>query len=448
MAGLCLYLWAYFPGYMSHDAAFQYWQLRHQDYHSMSPLAMTLLWQGLNHWIPGPGGLFVVQLLLFWAGLWMLIHQLTRWSASKQALILLLCGLLPFNLLTLPHLWKDVLVLDALIWASALFIRAGSRPSGQTIWRLVASLCAASSVLFRIDAAIPAFILISLFWMLALRRRPHGSVPSVVRAAVSAIPLALLCLLLMLGVRTGLELATGAQRAPLFPSVALWDLARVSVAEEKDLVPAFTHSNPQVNLETLARHVPPWSNVPVLTHQLRSGLWLGYTDQQRGQIRQAWISMLAHHSGAYLSHRLTVFGELLRWQDHPDKPDTVYQVRAMTPLRDNPPHALNRTDLHRSMNRAIDALLETPLLKPWLYLMITLFGLSLSLGPMRKAAGAAPATILLASGLLHALSMMVLAPSAEVRYLLWMVNASVLGLCVLLAHREPQTVRSEPIDAV
>ncbi len=429
LTGVGLYLVAFYPGYMSHDSAFQYWQLRHQDYFSMSPVTMTLIWQGLDHWLPGPGGMFILQVLMFWSGLWVLFCQLKGLSPIWLAVIMLVFGLWPFNLLIVPHIWKDVLMLNCLIWATALFLRAVQSTEHRSQWRLAASACAAASTLFRPDAVIPAGVMIVMFWIPWGRwpRRQTGQINLL--SLFKPLLIGLSAIVLAAGARISIESLTDARQQSLFPSVALWDLARVSVREQQNLVPAFTAMNEKMNEQTLSAYVPAWSNVPVLTHQLHSGLWEPYSSEQQAAIRKAWLNLWVSFPGAYLEHRLEVFAELLRWQDDPTKPETVYRVRALTPYRDNPFHAMNQSALHQALSKGLDAVIESPLFKPWSYLLISLI---LCLGLFRQRAGAVPALIVCLSGVGHALSLMILAPSAEIRYLLWSVNSWMLAILILL----------------
>ena len=46
--GLALTLYAWYPGYMTFDAAYQYWQVRHFEFTTHHPPLMALIWYHLS----------------------------------------------------------------------------------------------------------------------------------------------------------------------------------------------------------------------------------------------------------------------------------------------------------------------------------------------------------------------------------------------------------------
>ena len=64
--GLALTLWLFFPGYMSWDSAYQWWQVRHGIVDPIFPPVMGGIWR-VTEWLsPGPGGYFLYQATLYW----------------------------------------------------------------------------------------------------------------------------------------------------------------------------------------------------------------------------------------------------------------------------------------------------------------------------------------------------------------------------------------------
>ena len=62
VAGAVLTGWIFYPGYLSFDSAYQWWQARHQIVDTSHPPVMTWIWSLTDHLVPGPGGYFLFQL--------------------------------------------------------------------------------------------------------------------------------------------------------------------------------------------------------------------------------------------------------------------------------------------------------------------------------------------------------------------------------------------------
>jgi len=116
------YVWLFFPGYMSFDSAFQYWQVRTGEWSSIHPVIMQLHWWLTDQLIVGPGGLFVFYLCVFFVALYvMAIHSGLKTGA--QVILILVMALLPYNLMIMPHVWKDVGMLVYALLGIAMLLR-------------------------------------------------------------------------------------------------------------------------------------------------------------------------------------------------------------------------------------------------------------------------------------------------------------------------------------
>jgi len=67
-AAFCFSLALYFPGFMSFDSAYQYWQARSGHFSNLSPVAMTALWRAVDAGWPSPAALLTLHLAAFWLG--------------------------------------------------------------------------------------------------------------------------------------------------------------------------------------------------------------------------------------------------------------------------------------------------------------------------------------------------------------------------------------------
>ncbi len=451
--GMLVYALCFYPGYISHDAAFQYWQFRHDELYSMSPVLLTLIWSVTDRLIEGPGGLFLLFQFLYWGGLVFVLSGIRQLSVPRSVIILLLTGLWPFNLMILPHLWKDVAMVICLLFSVALLIRL-RQGSARKHWLLVLLIISALMAgLFRVDGFLPAFILVGYgFWLVlgaaqdTFPASPHiidkkvSETKTVFRARVriglSAVLLAVSCVVLgMLG-KSGLERLAGATQQKLFPSVALWDVAHVSNRLGHNLLPDYTFVDEPMSMESLNDSVVSWSNVPIFVAGVRSGLYLPFDDREYSEIKQLWWDLLTEHSADYMAHRLAVFLELVRWRDDEDKPQSVYRDWQTIGFRDNPEFSVNQGAMNQLANRLVTASLDSVLHRPWLYLLMGLL-LLVFLLTRPRAEHKQVILVMLLSAISHAFTMFIIAPSAEQRYLLWLINASLLAL-LLTATLRPE----------
>ena len=68
-AGLGLVLALFWPGYLSWDSAYQWWQARHGELDPTQPPVVPRTWAVVRALLPDPGGMLLLQLLPLWAGL-------------------------------------------------------------------------------------------------------------------------------------------------------------------------------------------------------------------------------------------------------------------------------------------------------------------------------------------------------------------------------------------
>ena len=174
--GLLLTYFTYAPGLMPPDAQDQLRQAETGDFVDWHPPIMAWLWSQTNQVLPGPQGFFIVLLLLYWGGFFLIIRYASRLSIGRQ----LIASILPF----LPILfnfagtiWKDVLVFGCFLVALgiALLPKSRVRPSIVSVTLaflllLIGSLARYNSVL----AAVPIVVL--LIWPQPPALRPLATV--------------------------------------------------------------------------------------------------------------------------------------------------------------------------------------------------------------------------------------------------------------------------------
>ena len=421
---------AFWPGQMSHDSALAWWQARGGAGSDIVPPLFVAVWRACDAVLPGPGLLFALHSALFWSGLALLARGLRLRPAATLAL-LLVTGLAPVTLVLRAHAWTDVGLFSALACATGLLacVRAGARRG----WLLpaFALLCYAGGMRHN---ALPALLPL-LAWLAWLAGRGRWPAPRI----------ALLAVLLGAGVLGVVRLAAlGVEKhVPLWPSLAQWDLAALSVSSGTLRLPAFM-VGPGLDVPELARAFRPWANTPMLTgtrHGMRAP-FDAFSADELAQLRAAWIGAIRGDPGGWLAHRWRLSRALFGTHRRAWPAELIY-VDAMVPYGDNPPLAPNRSALHRAVMRVADAWRATALLAAWPCLAAGLLLAPRAWRRRRQPAGCT-ALLLLASAWLYALPLALLAPAAELRYLGWPCVASLVAFVIALAGGRPARHLANP----
>lgn len=415
--GLGLVLAAFWPGYLSWDSAWQWWQARHGELDPGHPPVMVRVWQAVRLVLPDPGGMLLVQLLAWWAAVAGFAHALGG-GAWRRVLCVWLLGAWPPLLALQAHLWKDVWMMA--LFAGAVACLAAELRAPRRAWRLAALALLVAGCAFRHNALPAALPLLAwVAWREWPRRR--------LRVGLATVALAL-----GLHLAAGLaNLAPGARATPVWPVIAMWDIAAVSIAEDRVLFPP-DWVEPGLTVQDMRRDFSPYVNVPSFeSGQLRLNFYYDYTPAQYAELRRVWLSLPLDHPRAYFGHRAEVSAYLLGLRQAA-QPDFQVLQPAIVPLRDNPVVTPPSGVLHRALQPRLDALVDTPVFAGWLYLGLAC-GVLVFTTLRRRGPRDGLAAAIAASGLLLALPLLLLAPSADFRYLAWTIAASLVALLLCLA---------------
>jgi hypothetical protein len=426
---------AFWPGMMSFDSAYAFWQARGAPSNNIVPPGFMLEWRALLWLDDGPAALFTLHLLLFWSGLALLANAFARTRRSVFA-IMLVPALAPFVLLLRGHVWTDVGLLSSLVCASGVL--ACAHVTRRRRWLVCALPLLLHAAVMRHNA-LPAMLPFALWWAwlalggtheIAQRRRPM--------IAVIAGGL----LLAMVGVNALLATRVD-RREPLWPHAAEFDLAALSIATDRLLLPDFM-VGPGLDVADLRQAFRVWSSLPLLTgtkHGLRPPFEPPLSDDERAVLRAAWFGAIADHPGAWLAHRWRVTCALLGTHA-PDWPRELIYVDDEQRFRDTPAITPNGSALHAALMRRAAAWSSSAWLALWPYLTVGVVALPFAWRRRREPGGCC-ALLLLASAWLYALPLFALTATAESRYLGWSVVASLLAFaCAVLA---PVIVRADKL---
>ena len=408
---------AYDPGQMSFDSGYTWWQARVGETSDTQSVMLIYLWRILDSIVPGPGLVFVLQLMLFWGGI-LTIASGIRLRPLACVLLVLLTGFAPAISVLRAHVWTDTGLAGALLVATgalAFFVRTGKR--GWLCLGLISSLYALGLRHNALPALLP-FVVYAMHRLLA-RDDSRGIRPRVVVASVAVLGV-------LYGVVQAIN-ATADRHLPTWRALAAYDLAAISIATGKVLFPSQL-IGPGMDVADLRQAYAPWSVVAVLSRTrngIRNPIAPGWTPDEVAALRSAWLNACLAHPREYIAHRFEVTAAL--FGTHPsDWPDELKFVAQSFQVRDNPPIAQNTIALHRWIIGTARELRDTPVFAAWPYLVVGLFAAPFA-WLRRDRLAARIALILIASAALYALPLVFAAPSAELRYLFWPCVASLIA---------------------
>ncbi len=418
LVGFTIDIAAYWPGQMSFDSAYAWWQARGGASTDIVPSIFVWMWRLCDVFIDGPQLPFALHLALFWSGL-ALFSRALRLGAFASAVMMALVAFAPVPWLLRGHVWTDVGLFSALTFACGAL--AWAERQRRRLLR---------------HNALPALVpLLAWAAWLVLRASHEYAKPAWSKIALTTV----LACFALIGANRLLEYSVD-RHVPLWPSLAQFDLAGVSVVTGVLLLPDFM-IGPGFDIADLAQAFRGWSNTPMLAntrHGMRDPFAEDYTPDQLTRLRRAWLDAITTYPRAWLTHRWQL-SRALFGTHAPDWPHELIYVDEEIRYRDNPPVARNAGALHTVLMHAAAAWRSTPLLAAWPLLSFGLIALPCA-WRRRRFPGARYAFILLASAWLYALPLTLLAPSAELRYLGWPCVASLLALaCVACAPLSSST---------
>ena len=412
--GALLSIWVFYPGYMSFDSAYQWWQVRHGVMDPAHPPVMTLIWSVTEYMLSGPGGYFVLQQLFYWIAIGAFIMSLRLPTPMKVALVLMLGFWPPLWGLSL-HLWKDVGMFSLFCLACACYSHDLVRPSA--VLRALALLFILVACFYRHNAITAAYPLL----VYAVSRhlwQKHGESAGTWRPLIYG---GLGCIV-MYGLVALPQQVLKPASISLFEVVAMWDVAAVSIQEDELLFPPrwLVH---ETTLDDIREDFNPvfggfiLSGGNVITHYNPESGESDFRD-----LRTVWSKLPFHYPGAYWRHRFNVMMTTLGWRHDPGNGNLVFHL-GMTTYRDNPPVTQRPSEAKIQVQKWLTAFDHSPLFQNGWYALICLLVLVVAATKRLML----PAAIA-ASGLMYALPLLVLAPSADFRYMSWTIMAALLAL--------------------
>lgn len=424
----------YFPGYLSYDSAFQFWQVRTNEFSNQSPVVMTALWRAVHMLWASPASMLTLHFIAYWAGLVLLALQFWQRSLPRIAFILGV-GFLPPAFVIMGHLWTDASLIASMTLAFGLTVTGLVRRRRFWLALALPAIVYSGSVRHNsLLAIIPLAVLWSQGVLLCATRR--AAAPA---SAFAVSGLALLVVAGTFGFSSALDRALTRERVSAWTMVALWDLAGISVRADTMAIPAFART-PGLTLDDLRQQYTPLVNVPVFVpkEHVRHGFdEERYSDEELKALRNAWVAAVAAHPLSYAAHRRDLVFNLFGRRD--GGLEGLFFVPMVVPLKDNPPPEAPIWNLRDRFVTQVRAIRGWAIFMPAIYLALAAL-VAVRAWPRRHSFPGNLALALAASGLLLALPLTIAAPSAGFRYCGWLFVSSVIAAaaCWFAGDRSPR----------
>ncbi|MGB0918183.1 MAG: hypothetical protein ACPGU4_11375 [Flavobacteriales bacterium] len=292
----------FLPGSMGYDALSQWYQLNGiipiSDWH---PPIMVHIWKFLNQFIEGPLSMLVLQLALYWCGLALTVKGFFSQQSNKLNIVVLaIIGFFPVTWLQLGSVWKDALMLSALLFAFGLFMHATSlKASGKKpYWIfLLIGLALVLSCGTRHNAFFAVIPLVCLM-VFELSPKRLGAAGKLLMSGV--------VLVVTLFVSSQINRVGVEDKNPyLINQLVLWNVAGISVELDTMLVPNQAFKNPEgIQIEELKTHYSQSSNNSLVFTSgiINPAIW---NDETIGkQFLAEGLQEIVSHPKAYLKIRL------------------------------------------------------------------------------------------------------------------------------------------------
>jgi hypothetical protein len=419
LAGGVLVILTFYPGLMNVDAWIQLAEARAQVYHDWHLPLMGRVWAVFDRVSPGPGGLLLLNNLMFWSGL-ALTTYLTRLPPLAAVVAILAVGLAPPVFSALGVVWKDVGMAAALLLAFALLWWARTRSSRVVLCLSMPFLLYGFAL--RHNAAPAVFPLV--LWIPSIWQQVGQSQRPTTRRQL--LLTGLMLFVLLGGTVLALNrLLTNGQRLYPTQQVLLHDLTAISVKTGQLHLPTSLKTNQPPTIEGLAC-LYTWHSAVALFSGNRDTCALRIkkiVDPPRmADLEAKWISTIFSHPGAYLEHRWNVFREQFAF----DRARVCYPLQGGTAPN---PLGIEFTGslLFQSVQQLLTvAAYQTPLFRGWIYLTLTGMLVMIAVWGRNQA----PLLVLSASGLFYSLAYLIVSTGCDFRFHWWSVVAAVVGLVV------------------
>jgi hypothetical protein len=403
---------------------------------------MAWLWQAMDQAGLHYGWFWLLPLVLWWGLCGLLVSQLfVRIPARFLALMLL--GFAPPLFYIFTAVWKDSFMLCGLM----MMVLACALKDGRSRAPLLLFIAGIALTVAVRHNALPAILPFLIWWL----SRCHLTGLRNLIASVM--------LMLLAGAGGWYINQLPEYRTSMWPTIGLWDLAAMSVDQDKLLLPEEAFGVEDVTLDEVRREFSPLSNTTLCRWidgrgrlvacmeplPLIRGELLAHEDVK--PLTRHWLQMIGENPMSYLRHRLRITCYLLDLCHDEHQPGIIVspfpQEAYQANWYDGPSvESLDiRIDSPRPEALAVsrwlrDLRYHTLLMSPWIYMLLLAVMLPLLWLRRRSGAGSIGLAVNVSAWLLAA-PLFFIVPNLQLRYLIWPVCAGILSvICYVSAGKQ------------
>jgi hypothetical protein len=433
LVAICILLTVFIfqPGYMNADAVDQLGQAHSGIYNDWHPPVMSWLWSWLDKIVPGPMGMFVLQVVLFWISLGM--FAALAFQKPINRFLFLLLGFYPPLFMLLSTVVKDVLMTAVFLFGFALILIAGEKRS--PVFLLAGMVFLAYGTLTRHNAILAVLPLFLYAGWVFINLYPAFMSRFSVRWRPILAGFAFLGVFLVLGNIWSGSL-TKVKSYP-FQQIMVHDLTGISLTLKTDFLPDYLASSEQPSMKDL-RHI-------YQTRSVKNLYWPDFTSihfkilyepTEVRDLTNTWIATVMKYPRAYLDHRTKVFAATMGVSINKScgpyyYEETIYKPKGYYQSDGN---YYSESKITNSLFTMIEPLRESPLYWNWLYVFSSLLIFISSLTLLFKQSGrqnAIIALVLSASGTLYGLGYFFAATACDFRMVHWNVAVTLISAVFL-----------------
>lgn len=287
------------PGLMSLDSLQQYRQVLGAipmvDSH---PVIMVYTWRLMSLMLDSAGGLLLFNQVMYWTTIALLACLFAHRFWWQLALLIVL-GFWPPIFIMSVHVWKDAGMMWGLGLATAsIYAYATNRNPSWVLLALFSLLYAAA---IRVNGIIPGVILVGALAHLVFVSAKGNWITHWLKVVAAT---GLIAALFLGGIKLINQTAH-----PIygFGTLAVWDIASVSISENSNLLPEYLHKHSDAAdpLSVLVEKNNAEANYPVYAYVSPYP-----PTAYEKQLFKDWLTVIVDYPLAYLKHRAHVFAVL------------------------------------------------------------------------------------------------------------------------------------------
>jgi len=294
-----MHLLLMWPGILSPDSQGQYLMAIAGVYNDHHPPLMAFVWRYLDKIIPGPGMIFLLNLILLYSSIFYLINSIKSYRCRY---LLLLFPLIPQIVLYSSMIWKDIGFTFCFLFVASYLTYLTSnkhKPTWKQTTMLLIVLLYGTAIKFQAQYCAPVL----LGWMAYIWSNYK----------IYCKKFCTICGVLFVAFYLSLNsinwiLIPNVQKSHSWQLVKIYDLAAISLSINQDLFPEFT-KNKNFTMQELSKrlnHNPLDRFKYYMVDDLIFGdaiLKSGVNQKERNELYFTWLNAVLKHPYAYLKHR-------------------------------------------------------------------------------------------------------------------------------------------------